>query len=118
MATEKIDPIIFENPETGENITLEFNRRTAKACERETGLNPSTLRDKLKDAPLDSLSNLFYYALQMHHADEEWSIDDTDELLFDKIGIPDGFIERLAAIFVQPWTSMQTEVKNSKWVMK
>lgn len=118
MAIEKIEPIIIENPENGKTYTLEFNRKTAKACERATGINPSTLRDHVEHAPLDTISNIFYYALQMHHADEFKDQDKTDILLFDEMGIPDGFIERLADIFVQPWVSLQTETKNPKWVVK
>lgn len=114
----KVEPLILTNPDTGKTLTLEFSRHTAKRCERETGINPSTLRDKITFAPMDTISSLFYHALQMHHADEFESADETDTILFDEMGLPDGFMERLAEIFIQPWVSMEADAKNPKWVMK
>lgn len=115
---EKIEPIIISNPETGESYTIEYNRASAKAMERETGVNLLKLKECIEKAPMDTVSNLFYYGLQMHHADEI-THDEADEILFDQMGFPDGFIEDLAALYAQAYASMNVATpKNAKWVVK
>lgn len=117
MATEKIEPIIIENPDTGVKYTIEYSRRTVKLMERETGVNLIQLQELLKKAPLDTVSNLFYYGFLMHH-EGELTQDETDDILFDEMGMSEGLIESLVGLYAQAYASMKVDSKNAKWVVK
>lgn len=117
MANEKIEPIIIENPDTGKRYTIEYSRATAKLLERETGVNLLQLQALLKKAPMDTVSNLFYYGFLMHH-EGEIDQEETDDILFDEMGMSEGLIESLVTLYAQAYSSMKVDSKNAKWVVK
>lgn len=117
MANEKIEPIIIENPDTGVKYTIEYSRATSKRLERETGVNIFQLQDLLKKAPMDTMSNLFYYGFLMHH-EGEIDQEETDDILFNGMGVDEELIEKLVTLYAQAYASMRVDSKNPKWVVK
>ena len=118
MTNEKIEPIRIENPETGKSYIVEFDRYHAKMMERETGVNLLNIQNRVKNAPMDTLSNLFYYGLQMHH-EGELTQDEADDILFDGMEITSENIGQLIKLYAQAYASMRVDAsKNAKWVMR
>lgn len=107
-----VKPIIIKCKD--EEYTLEFNRETIKFAEQR-GFKV----DDVANFPMTKLPELFFYAFRMHH--KNVARNKTDKILFEELGgIPEGFIERLAQLYAQPFEALTIvddgeERKNSKW---
>lgn len=112
---KRTEPIVFEVNETGEEYTLEFNRESVRYAER----NGFKI-DELSDLPMNGMIDLFFYSFRMHHP----RVDRTkaERILFDILGgMPEGWAERLGALYAVPFnTLVSTEdiSKNSKVTIK
>lgn len=110
------EPLVFVNNETGETVTIEFNRRVILRMERE-GFGGEALADSMKTAPISSVVELFYYGMLMHQP--ETTLDEATDFFFDNVGADTGIIERLTDLYAKPYEDMLTaQRKNSRWTMK
>ena len=110
-----VNPLVIENKETGETITVEYNRAVIMQMDRLGIINPSFLQ-KMIDTPLTTASTLFYWGLKMHQPD--MTEEEADELLFEKIGVDEAIFERLGELFMTPYNSIMDARKNSVWTVK
>lgn len=105
---EKIEPIVLQDTETGMEYTLEFNRDSVKFAEAR-GFSI----DKVSDAPMTYVPDLFFYAFRMHH--KNISREKTDRMLFEDLGgMPDGMIERLGMLYALPYDALTQSEEKSK----
>jgi len=108
-----VKPIIIRNTEDNTEYTLEFNRESVKFAEAR-----GFKIEDVTDFPMTKVPELFFYAFRMHH--KNVARDKTDKILFDELGgIPNGMLERLAELYVQPFEALSVldegeERKNSK----
>lgn len=108
----KIKPIVIKSKD--EEYTLEFNRESIKFAEAR-GFKV----EDVSNYPMTKLPELFFYAFRMHH--KNVARDKTDNILFEELGgIPEGLLERLAELYMQPFEALTIvedgeERKNSKW---
>lgn len=97
-----------------EEYTLEFNRESIKFAEAR-GFKV----EDVSNYPMTKLPELFFYAFRMHH--KNVAREKTDKILFEELGgIPEGLLERLAELYMQPFEALTIvedgeERKNSKW---
>lgn len=115
QVSERVNPIIIRNEDTGEEYTLEFNRETIRFAEQR-GFD---IADVGK-FPMTKLPELFFYAFRMHHRNV--SREKTDRILFDDLGgMPDGMAERLGALYSAPFEALSNDngkAKNSKMTVE
>jgi len=108
---KQIKPIIIKDANNGDVFVLEFNRATVKFAEAR-GFNINALDNGIS---MSLIEELFFYAFRMHQPNK--SKADTDKILYEKLqGMPEGMIERLVELYLQPFnTLVQTEevTKNS-----
>ena len=113
--SERVNPIIIRNEDTGDEYTLEFNRETIRFAEQR-GFD---IADVGK-FPMTKLPELFFYAFRMHHRNV--SREKTDRILFDDLGgMPDGMAERLGALYSAPFEALSNDngkAKNSKMTVE
>jgi len=107
---EEVKPIIIKNEETGEEYTLEFTRDSVRFAEaRKFDL------DDVGKFPMTKIPELFFYAFRAHHMNV--SREKTDRIFFDDLGgfegLPEGFAERLGALYNVPFTSMGNGKKGN-----
>lgn len=108
---EEIRPIIIQDESTGMEYTLEFNRDSVRFAEAR-GFSI----EKMSDAPLTYVPDLFFYAFRMHH--KNISREKTDRMLFEDLGgLPEGMLERLGQLYSIPYEALtqgDTKPKNPK----
>ena len=113
--SERVNPIIIRNEDTGDEYTLEFNRESIRFAEQR-GFD---IADVGK-FPMTKLPELFFYAFRMHHRNV--SREKTDRILFDDLGgMPDGLAERLGALYSAPFEALSNDngkAKNSKMTVE
>ena len=110
------EPLVFVNGETGEEITIEFNRAIVLRMERE-GYSGEVLADEVRKAPISTLVDLFYYGMLMHQPDT--TKEQATDFFFDNIGANTDVMERITQLFEKPYTDMMTaQRKNSLWTVK
>lgn len=113
--SERVNPIILRNEDTGDEYTLEFNRESIRFAEQR-GFD---IADVGK-FPMTKLPELFFYAFRMHHRNV--SREKTDRILFDDLGgMPDGMAERLGALYSAPFEALSNDngkAKNSKMTVE
>lgn len=113
--SERVNPIIIRNEDTGDEYTLEFNRESIRFAEQR-GFD---IADVGK-FPMTKLPELFFYAFRMHHRNV--SREKTDRILFDDLGgMPDGMAERLGALYSAPFEALSNDngkAKNSKMTVE
>ena len=105
MAREdRIDPIVITLEDTKETFTLEFDRDAIRFAE-----SRGFKIEDISDYPMTKVPEIFYYAFRMHHRNV--SKEKTDRILNDYFGgiggLPDGFMERLGALYGQPFTVLE-----------
>lgn len=105
MKMERLKPIVINDEENGQEYTIEFNRASVMNAERK-GFDISAIEKQ----PFKGIYDLFYFGFYMHHP--KVTKQETDKLL-DSLGgitnLPEGFIERLANLYVAPYQT----IKNS-----
>lgn len=112
----EVRPIVFENKDTGEKITIEFNREIILRMDAD-GYSKDGIEEKLSAYPLNTIARLFYYGMLMHQP--ETTLKEATDFFFDHIGQDDDIIERLAELFAKPYNDMMSaQRKNSLWVVK
>lgn len=112
---KRLDPIVL-TAEDGKEYTLQFNRKSVIYAEN----NGFTLEDLSDGKYMSGVSNLFFYAFRMHHP--YMTHEQTDRILFDEMGgLPEGMIERLGALYAEPYNALipsEDAGKNSRWAVK
>lgn len=76
---EKMKPMIIEDPESGKEYTLEYNRKTVSRTEQ-AGLDIQSIESK----SMTMIPLLFWGAFLMHHP--HMTREQTDKILFDGLG--------------------------------
>lgn len=103
-------PIVLKSKDT--EYTLEFNRESIKFAEMR-----GFKIEEVAEYPMTKIPELFFYAFRMHH--KNVAREKTDKILFEEMGgLPEGFIERLAELYTEPFETLtvkEEERKNSKW---
>lgn len=113
---EPLEPIIFENEETGEKITIDYDREMVLRMERE-GFGGQVISEHFDSMPIDTAVNLLYYGMLKYQPNT--TKEQAMNFLFDAVGMSGEFMERLAALYMQPYKALQeASAKNSKWRMK
>lgn len=113
---EEVKPLVFVNGETGETITVEFNRSVILRMERE-GITGEKIAEMINTAPISTVSDLFYYGMLMHQPDT--TREQAEDFLFENVGLESNIIERLARLFEKPYSEMvEAQRKNSLWTVK
>lgn len=119
MATKKteiVEPLVFVDGETGETVTIEFNRSIILRMERE-GLTGEKIAGMVENAPMSTVTDLWYYGMLMHQP--ETTREEAEAFLFDNIGFDADIIGRLAKLFEKPYADMMlAQRKNSRWTMR
>ena len=114
--TETVEPLVFVNGETGEEIIIEFNRAVVLRMERE-GFSGEAISEGIRNTPLSALTDLFYYGMLMHQPNT--TKDEAVDFFFDNVGADEGILDRLARLFTKPYEDMMTaQRKNSLWTVK
>lgn len=112
----KLEPIVFENAETGEQIVIEFNRAVIVKMERE-GFSGQKVAASIEDMPIDTAIKLLYYGMLMHQP--KTTIDEATDFFFDNVGLNEEFMGRIGELFAEPYIALQEATsKNAKWKMK
>lgn len=114
-ANEEVKPIVFKDSETGETVTIEFNRSIILRMERE-GYSGEKISDLVRETPMSAVADLFYYGMLMHQPNT--TREEAEEFLFDNVGMSETIIERLARLFEKPYQDlMDAQRKNSRWTV-
>lgn len=112
----KVEPLVFVNGETGETVTIEFNRLIILKMDAE-GYSGDLIADKVRNAPLSSMVDLFYYGMLMHQPNT--TKEEAADFFFDNVGADEKVLERLTDLFTKPYEDMVTaQRKNSLWTVK
>ena len=106
-----VKPIILKNKDT--EYTLEFSRESVKFAEMR-----GFKYEEVSDYPMTKIPELFFYAFRMHHPNV--ARNQTDKILFEELGgVPEGLVDRLVELYLQPFNALipeeGNERKNSKW---
>lgn len=111
-----IEPLVFVNGETGEEVVIEYNRMTILRMER-LGYSGEKVAESIKDAPLSTMADLFYFGMLMHQPNT--TKDEAYDFFFENVGFDEKLIERLTGLFMKPYTDMlEAQRKNSLWTVK
>ena len=106
-------PIILKNKDT--EYTLEFNKESVVFAEQR-GFKV----EEVGEYPMTKIPELFFYAFRMHH--KNIARNQTDKLLEELGGLPEGFIGRLVELYTAPFDYLivteDSERKNSKWTVE
>lgn len=109
----KVNPITLTDSETGAKYVLEFSRESVKFAE----IRGFAIED-VQRYPMTKIPELFFYAFRKNH--KNISRQKTDAFLDEWGGIggiPDGMIERLVALYIQPFEATpqhEGAVKNAR----
>ena len=102
---ERVRPIEINDSSSGNTYIIEFDRATIMYAERQK----FSIAD-IEKYPLTVVSDLFFYGFRKHHPNvTKQQANEILDGLGGVVGLPDGFIERLAALYMIPYES----VKNS-----
>ena len=97
---ERVKPIILTDTESGDKFTLEYSRESVKFAE-----SRGFKVDDVATYPMTKIPEMFYYAFRKNHRNV--SRQKTDKLFFEGLGghsnLPDGFVERLFALYTAPF---------------
>lgn len=108
MAKERIKPIIIKDSVTDEDkYILEFSKATIRWAE-----NRGFVINELANRLVGGTEDLIYYAFRMHHPGmtKQQVLD-----VIDEIGVPDGMIERLIALYNQGVEELTDVKENPKF---
>ena len=110
-----VKPIILRD-DRGNVYVLEFNRDSIKFAEAR-GFKTQAFEDGIG---IGNMEDLFFYAFRMHHPN--MSKANTDHILYDELGgFPEGMLERLAELYMVPFTTLiqdEGSAKNSKMTVE
>lgn len=117
---ERVDPIILEYAD-GKSYTLEFNRATVSFAERQGfPLTPFNAQEIMSSRPAEVISDLFYYAFQMHHKGINRAF--TDRILHEDLGgLTSEWLERLIALHTLGYETLinvEDKPKNANLTVK
>ena len=108
MAKERIKPIIIKDSVTDEDkYILEFSKVSIRWAE-----NRGFVISELSNRRVGGTEDLIYYAFRMHHPGmSKQQVND----IIDEIGVPDGMIERLIALYNQGVEQLTDLKENPKF---
>lgn len=98
---EDVKPMIITDTETGEKYTLEFDKDSIRFAETR-GFD----LDDVAKFPMTKLEELFWYAFRKNHKRVDLL---KARKLLEGIGpLPEGFAERLIALYSKPYEAFAT----------
>ena len=108
MAKERIKPIIIKDSVTDEDkYILEFSKESIRWAE-----NRGFVISELSNRLVGGTEDLIYYAFRMRHPGmSKQQVND----IIDEIGVPDGMIERLIALYNQGVEQLTDLKENPKF---
>lgn len=102
-----IKPIILTDNTNGDKFTLEFNKDSVKFAEMR-----GFQLDDVQKFPMTHIPLLFFYAFRMHH--KNVAKERTDKILEGIGGLPDGFLERLMQLYIEPFKAFDGDEETEK----
>lgn len=94
---DEVRPIHITDTLDGREYTLEFDKKSVKFAD-----SRGFALEDVDRYPMSKMYELFWYSFRMHHPSVSM---EKAERIFDGIGkLPDGFIQRLAALYTKPFT--------------
>ena len=108
MSTNKVQPMVITDPDTGREYTLEFNRKSVVKTEA-AGLNINELESKsMTMVPL-----LFWGAFLMHHPG--MTKEQSDKILFEGLeGLREEEMKRLGELYVATFQTLVSDEEAAK----
>ena len=98
--SEKLNPMVIADPETGKEYTLEYNRKSVVKTEQ-AGLDVNQLEAK----SMTMIPLLFWGAFLMHHP--HMTKDQTDKILFDGLnGLNEDEMAYLGKLYAAPFQTL------------
>lgn len=105
---ERVKPLILHDNENNVDYTLEFNRESVMFAE-----SKGFVLDEVEKIPMTRVYELFYYSFRMHHRNVPR--EKTDRIIDEwggLLGIPDGVLERLAALYMATFGTLKDKEAN------
>lgn len=98
--SERVNPMVITDPDTGREYTLEYSRRTVAKAEQ-AGLNINELESK----SMTMLPLLFWGAFLMHHPG--MTREQTDKILFDGLGgLSENEMVHIGKLYAAPFNTL------------
>lgn len=102
----EVKPMIITDMETGDQYTLEFDKESVRFAESR-GFD----LDDVAKYPLTKVEELFWYAFRKHHKRVDLL---KARKLLEGIGtLPEGFIEKLYALYSKPFDAFTEKDENT-----
>ena len=98
--SERLNPMVITDPDTGKEYTLEYNRKSVSKVEQ-AGLDVN----RLESASMTMLPLLFWGAFLMHHP--HMTKEQTDTILFDGMhGLSEDELAYLGKLYAVPFQTL------------
>lgn len=111
-----IEPLVFVNSETGEEVVIEYNRIVILRMEK-AGYSGDKLAEALRDTPISTVADLFYFGMLMHRPGT--TKEEAYDFFFDNVGFDEKLVGKLTDLFIKPYEDMiNAQRKNSLWTVK
>ena len=111
VKSERVNPMVISDPDTGREYTLEYSRKTVSKIEQ-AGLNINELESK----SMTMIPLLFWGAFLMHHPG--MTREQSDKILFDGLGgLHEEEMKRLGELYAAPFQTLvasEDEAENPR----
>ena len=98
--SERVNPMVITDPDTGREYTLEYSRKTVARAEQ-AGLNINDLESK----SMTMIPLLFWGAFLMHHPG--MTREQSDKILFDGLGgLNESEMAHLGKLYAAPFQTL------------
>ena len=100
VKSERVNPMVITDPDTGREYTLEYSRKTVSKIEQ-AGLNINELDSK----SMTMIPLLFWGAFFMHHPG--MTREQSDKILFEGLGgLNEKEMKRLGELYAAPFQTL------------
>lgn len=98
--SERVNPMVITDPDTGHEYTLEFSRKTAAKAEQ-AGLDVNEIESK----SMTMIPIMFWGAFLMHHPG--MTKEQSDKILFDGLrGLTEDEMKRLGELYAATYKTL------------
>lgn len=97
--SEKIKPIEIVDKSTNTTYVLEFSKNSVQYAEQH-----GFILAELSQKPITRIPELFHYAFRKNH--KGITKERTDEIFERMKGLPDGMLERLIELYLEPYACL------------
>lgn len=100
MSSEKLKPMIINDPDNGKEYCLEFSRKSVSKTEQ-AGFDVN----RIESSSMTMLPIMFWGAFLMHHP--QMTREQTDKILFDGLGgLEEDEMAYLARLYAEPFQTL------------